>query len=77
MINLVLKFYIPAFLLTLLIAAIFSLIYTIIFLTGKSSRQKGRESRFMHELFILNLLVIPVLSFAVLAVMVIIRSMSV
>lgn len=77
MINLVLQFYIPAFLITLVIAVIFSVIYTIIFLTGKSSRRKRRASRFMHELLILNLLVIPVLSFAILSVMVVMRSLAV
>jgi cytochrome b561 len=77
MINLVLKFYIPAFLITLVIALIFSVIYTFAFLTGKKSRMKGRAARFMHELLILNLLVIPVMSFAVLAIMVVFQALRV
>lgn len=77
MIELVLKFYIPAFLITLVIAVLFSVVYTLIFLTGKASREPRRAVRFLHELFILNLLVIPVLSFAVLAVMVILRSLAI
>ena len=77
MISLVLEFYIPAFLITLLISLVFSVVYTLFFFAGKTSRQIGQGQRFFHELFILDLLTIPVLSFAVLAIIVVVQSIHI
>ncbi|MDR0300397.1 MAG: DUF4059 family protein [Streptococcaceae bacterium] len=77
MISLVLQFYIPAFLVTLLLALVVAVLATVIFFSGKRSNEPGRGAQFFHELFILNLLIIPVLSFAFVAIFVIVKSISV
>lgn len=77
MISLVFKFYIPAFFITLILAAAISGLSILFFFSSKKSKEPGRGQRFFHELFILNLLTIPVVSVAVLAIVVVIESMKI
>lgn len=77
MIALVLQFYIPAFVATFILALIISVIYTLFFFTGKKSKQIERASSFFHELLILNLLTIPVVSFALVALFIVIRAIRI
>lgn len=74
MIQLVLEFYLPAIFAAAAIIVGMSALASLIFLARKSSRFPGRRGKFFHELLVVNLLTIPVLSFAILALLAIARS---
>jgi len=73
MIQLVLDFYIPAFLITFLLAVVISGIHLLFYASGNRAKQQDSRKH-MFDLMILNLLTIPVASFAVLAILVIFKA---
>lgn len=75
MTKLILEFYIPAFLITTVIVMVGSGIYFFFSSTRKKIKSARNRRRYVYDLFVIDLLIIPVASFATLALFVVVRSL--
>lgn len=75
MTKLILEFYIPAFLITTVIVMGGSGIYFFFSSTRKKIKSARNRRRYVYDLFVIDLLIIPVASFATLALFVVVRSL--
>ena len=77
MFLLILEFYIPSLVITAIAVGIVSLLYMLIFRARNRNLPQGQMLTKIHEVVILDLLTIPVLSFVVLAIIVVLRAVAI
>ncbi|MDR0199282.1 MAG: DUF4059 family protein [Streptococcaceae bacterium] len=74
MITLILEFYFPAILIAAVITIGTTFLGFLYWMARKPERRRISQRQFFHDALIANLITIPVLSFAILALLVILRA---